>query len=381
MPTTRRYFKIRPNIIYYTVIALSLAYCSPVFSGAAEDAPWPVKATPSFKPIYGSMIGVSAQDGDYIGLFDGTGNCYGVGLVRSGKYFASAYWQSPARELFDDDYTDKGFENGDEVFFKIYRRETKEELELQPDGGAEFYFMYEETAKDQPAKVDLAYKRSFHVEVPVPPEDADSGVSAGEVSGRQEEPVSEAGSPSSGASAGGISGYPVGSIKFPGAEEAGDVSAEAKDAAEEMPGKIEQEILAKKDEPAGMDEESEVFAERTYEEYESMDQPGRRGTYIEAKQPAPPVEAKAKESSGDTDERLKAVSPISGKKEKEKEIVLAKAVAKSGEIAGEKAKNERHGSALPVILIAVGSVFILFAIFLALFKRREEEDVEKNRDV
>jgi len=368
MSIIQKCLNVRLAFAVHIAIVLSLAYCNAGLADVRDGSPWPLEVTPKYKPVYGDIIGVSSKDGDYIGLFDENGNCHGVGLIRGGRYFASAYRQKPPHGLVSDDYVDKGFENGDEVFFKFYKQSTGEEFDLMPHNGKKYYYMYDDSERDKLARVDLAYKRGFHVEVP-PPMPPEAPIS---ISGNGEEPIPEIeGEVASAPSSGVVRSYPTGGISFSDDEEEAAEGSEQTDKAEEKLKEIAEAILAEK---------GKLVAKADHE-YESIDYRNRRDTSVEAGQQAPSSQTVSEASSSAADERLKSISHLTHKDDRSKEIVLAKT------LSAEQADVERvpasgsNGSPLPLLLIVLGFALIVIAILLALFNRRKEEDVEKNRDI
>ncbi len=308
------------------IMILFLLYCGTAFADIKINAPWSVEVTPNYNPIYGSIIGVTVKDGDYVGLFDENGNCYGVGLVRGNKYFASAYWQKPAHGAVDDDYTDRGFENGDRVFFKVYRQDDKKEFELTPQSGKNFYFLYEDAKKDMPVKMDLVYDRGFHVEVAPPSPD----------------------------------------------DEAEAVSGEA----EEKLKDIEKEILArevvKEELLARVDDGKDVTAPGHYEEYNAIDRDGG-DSYEQGKSSKPAAQVTSPAGKIKKDERLTSISQVTGKQDKDKKMVLTKTVS-AEPVNFDEASGGTRGLPPYLILILTGSALIVIAIFMVFFKKKEKED-------
>ena len=95
--------------------------------------PWVVMADPNYQytyPIYGTalMSGAHIADGDWVGVFDGVGNCYGAGQYRYGQnkaYTLSAYAASAAHKI-------DGFESGELMYFRIRRSGTLEDIPAIP---------------------------------------------------------------------------------------------------------------------------------------------------------------------------------------------------------------------------------------------------------
>jgi len=129
--------------------------------------PWPVEATENWNSMYGQVAGISLEDGDSVGMFDSGGHCYGAGLVKGGYYFLSAFKFEKGDTAKPNDFAIPGFEDGDTVIFKAYKKSTGEEYVLAPSSGESYTYTYKE--EYPPIKIDLAYEET--TPTPPPPEE------------------------------------------------------------------------------------------------------------------------------------------------------------------------------------------------------------------
>ncbi len=121
----------------------------------AEDAAYWEVDEPSIHwiSIYGAVSGdVDLEEDDLVAAFDEDGNCYGCGVYDGSSYHLSAYAVEEADLDVPGDFTIEGFEDGEEVIFKVYRREGGEELTVEPSDGA---YKYEYKGMHPPQKIDL----------------------------------------------------------------------------------------------------------------------------------------------------------------------------------------------------------------------------------
>jgi len=119
-------------------------------------AQWPVEAAENWNSMYGQVAGISLEDGDSVGMFDSGGHCYGAGLVKGGYYFLSAFKFEKGDTAKPNDFAIPGFEDGDTVIFKAYKKSTGEEYVLVPSSGEPYTYTYEE--EYPPVRIDLAYR-------------------------------------------------------------------------------------------------------------------------------------------------------------------------------------------------------------------------------
>ena len=154
------------HIVSAAVIYLTIVACASAIADIDETVHWPVEATSNFNSIYGTVSGIAVEEGDSIGMFDTSGNCYGAGVITNGVYHLSAFMEEEADAAIPGDFLLPGFKEGDEVVFKIYKNGTGQEYILVPSSGGPYLYQFE--GRHPPITVNLAYNSSDSTPPPGP---------------------------------------------------------------------------------------------------------------------------------------------------------------------------------------------------------------------
>jgi len=143
--------------IIILAIGLSLTFSSVGFATLDESSHWPVEVTKYWNALYGTISGLTLEAGDSIGAFDADGNCYGAGLFDGTYYSLSAFMKEEATDGLD--FAIDGFEEGEEVIFKVYKESAGEIYTLEASNGTPYIYAYDGGGYPgyPPMQIDLAY--------------------------------------------------------------------------------------------------------------------------------------------------------------------------------------------------------------------------------
>jgi len=111
---------------------------------------------PYYLPVHGTAMidGVNLAEGDWIGVFDEDGNCYGAGqygfdALRSEYYYTlQIYAESDIGNI-------PGFQTGEKLYFRFYIESTEEELDAYLADNAEYLYPDVKGGEDDPVRIDL----------------------------------------------------------------------------------------------------------------------------------------------------------------------------------------------------------------------------------
>jgi hypothetical protein len=182
------------HFLIFCLAASFLLAARPSSASLNRETYWEFETTEKWKAIYGKISGLAdLNKGDSVGVFDTEDNCYGAGFFDGDFYYLSAFEKDTGTKgdgdsAVTDDYEIPGFDQGDEVIFKVYVEAEGAPYTLKTLDGRPYFYTLDVSVEDMypPKRIDLAYAPDTPdtpdtpvtppVEEPTPtPPDADDG--------------------------------------------------------------------------------------------------------------------------------------------------------------------------------------------------------------